>query len=185
MSRYDFDDDEPFVVIEKHETNFTPFVVGLAIGAGVALLFAPRSGAATRRGIKRRAVRVRQAAEDTVSNVADTVAGTFDEARRRVEEQIDSARQAIDLKREQVQRAMDAGRAAAEEARLELQRRIAESKASYGTDAGGEENAGAGRSTPDRPGARSAGNAGAAGAAAPGRAAARARAAAIADDDEG
>jgi gas vesicle protein len=167
MSRYDFDDEEPFVVIEKHETNVMPFFVGLAIGAGVALLFAPRSGAATRRDIKRRAVRVRQAAEDTVSNVADTVAGTFDEARRRVEQQIDSARQAIDLKREQVQRAMEAGRAAAEEARLELQRRIAESKASYGTDA-------------DVPG--TAGTAGTAGAA---RTAIRARATAVADDDEG
>lgn len=131
MSRYEFDDDEPFVVIERHETNIMPFFVGLAIGAGVALLYAPRSGAATRRDIKRRARRVRQAAEDTVSNVADSVAGTFDEARRRVEEQIDTARQAIDLKKEQVQRAMTAGRAAAEEARLELQRRIAETKATY------------------------------------------------------
>src|SRR3954468_10366318 len=137
MSRYDFDDDQPYVVIEKHEdAGVGPFLVGLAIGAGVALLFAPRSGAATRRDIKRRANRVRQAAADTVTNVADTVAGTFDEARRRVEEQIDSARQAIDLKKEQVQRAMEAGRAAAEEARSELQRRIAESKASYSAEAG-------------------------------------------------
>ncbi|HXT14036.1 MAG TPA: YtxH domain-containing protein [Gemmatimonadaceae bacterium] len=160
MSRYDFDDDERYVVIEKHEAGFKPFLIGLAVGAGVALLFAPRSGAATRRDIKRRAARVRQAAEDTVSNVTDTVVGTFDEARRRVEEQIDSARQAIDLKKEQVQRAMEAGRAAAEEARMELQRRIAESKASYNTnDAASERPA-------ERP--RS-----------------RARAAALSGDDEG
>jgi gas vesicle protein len=131
MSRYDFDEDDAYVVIERHEAGFKPFLVGLAIGAGVALLFAPRSGRATRRDIKRRAMKVRQAAEDTVTNVTDTVVGTFDEARRRVEDQIDNARQAIDLKKEQVHRAMDAGRAAAEEARVELQRRIAESKASY------------------------------------------------------
>jgi gas vesicle protein len=132
MSRYDYEQDEPYVVIEKHESaGITPFLVGLAVGAGVALLFAPRSGRATRRDIKRRAMRVRQAAEDTVTGVADTVAEGFNAARQRVEDQIDSARQAIDLKKRQVSRAMEAGRAAAEEARVELEQRIAESKAAY------------------------------------------------------
>lgn len=132
MSRYDYDQDEPYVVIEKHESaGIAPFLVGLAVGAGVALLFAPRSGRATRRDIKRRAMRVRQAAEDTVTGVADTVVEGFSAARQRVEDQIDSARQAIDLKKRQVSRAMEAGRAAAEEARVELEQRIAESKAAY------------------------------------------------------
>jgi gas vesicle protein len=133
MSRYDeYEDDEPYVVIEKHESaGIAPFLVGLAVGAGVALLFAPRSGRATRRDIKRRAMRVRQAAEDTVTGVTDTVVGGFQSARQRVEDQIDSARQAIDLKKRQVSRAMEAGRAAAEEARVELEQRIAESKAAY------------------------------------------------------
>jgi gas vesicle protein len=121
MSRYDYEDDEPYVVIEKHESaGIAPFLVGLAVGAGVALLFAPRSGRATRRDIRRRA-----------TGVVDTVAGGINAARQRVEDQIDSARQAIDLKKRQVSRAMEAGRAAAEEARVELEQRIAESKAAY------------------------------------------------------
>jgi gas vesicle protein len=136
MSRYDFDDDEPYVVIEKHETSVASFLVGLAIGAGVALLFAPRSGRATRRDIKRRAMRVRQAAEQAVDDVTGSVVDSFHEARRRVEEQIDTARQAIDLKKRQVTMAVDAGRAAAEEARLELEGRIAASKAAYRTGEG-------------------------------------------------
>ena len=132
MSRYRMDDDEPFVVIEKHEdSGIAPFLVGLAIGAGVALLFAPRSGRATRRDIKRRADRVRAAAEQSVTDVTDSVVGSFQSARRRVEDRIESARMAIDLKKRQVTRAVDAGRAAAEEARLELEQRIAESKASF------------------------------------------------------
>lgn len=135
MSRYDVDD-ETYVVIERHETGVMPLLVGMAIGAGVALLFAPRSGAATRRDIKRRAMNVRRAAEETVASVTDTVVGTFDDARRRVEEQLESARQAIDLKKEQVHRAVEAGRAAADEARLDLERRIAESKASYSAHEG-------------------------------------------------
>src|SRR5690349_16698261 len=63
MSRYDFDDDDRYVVIENHSAGVGPFLVGLAVGAGIALLFAPRSGEATRRDIKRRALRVRRAAE--------------------------------------------------------------------------------------------------------------------------
>ena len=131
MSRYEFDDDEPYVVIERHTTSVAPFLVGLAFGASVALLFAPRSGAATRRNIKRRARRARAAAEQVANDVTETVVDTFEDARRRVEEQIDSARAAIDLKRRQVNRAVEAGRVAAHEARDELENRIAEKKAAY------------------------------------------------------
>src|SRR6185437_3971765 len=112
MTHYDFDDDEPMVVIEKHEPGIGPFLLGLAVGAGVALLVAPRSGLATRRRIKQRARRVQRAAEQVATDVTEGVVGTFEDARRRVEEQLDSAREAIDLKRRQVRRAMDAGREA-------------------------------------------------------------------------
>jgi len=131
MSRYQFEDDQPYVVIERHSESVGPFLLGLALGAGVALLLAPRSGAATRRDIKRRALRVRRAAETVATEVTDTVVDTFQEARRRVETQIDSALQVVDMKRQQVQRAMEAGKAAAQEAREELEQRIAETKASY------------------------------------------------------
>ncbi len=136
MSRYEFEDDDPYVVIEQHSSvGVAPFLVGLALGAGAALLFAPRSGAATRRDIQRRATRVKRAAERAVTDTTDAVVDRFEEARRRVEEQIDSARQAIDLKKRQVNRAMDAGRMAAQEARDELEARIAESKAAYSAGA--------------------------------------------------
>src|SRR5215212_6203264 len=131
MSRYNYDDeDQPYIVIERRsEAGVGSFLLGIALGAGAALLLAPRSGAATRRDIKRRALRVRRAAENVANDVTDTVVDTFHDARRRVEDQIDSARHAIDIKRQQVQRAMDAGRAAAQEARDELEQRIAETKA--------------------------------------------------------
>ena len=130
MSRYEYED-QPYVVIERNSESIGPFLLGLALGAGVALLLAPRSGAATRRDIKRRALRVRRAAENVATEVTDTVVDTFQEARRRVEDQIESARQMVDIKRQQVQRAMEAGKAAAQEAREELEQRIAETKASY------------------------------------------------------
>jgi gas vesicle protein len=131
MARYEVDDDDRIVIVEKHSAGVTPFLIGLAIGAGAALLFAPRSGEATRRDIRRRARKVRRAAEQAVSDVADSVTDTFDEARHRVEERIDSVRDAIDLKKRQVNRAMNAGRTAAREARQELEQRITETKAAY------------------------------------------------------
>jgi gas vesicle protein len=131
MARYEIDDDDRVVVIEKQSAGITPFLIGLAIGAGAALLMAPRSGVETRRDIRRRASRVRRAAKQAVTDATDAVTDTFDEARRRVEEKIDTARDAIDLKKRQVNRAMNAGRAAARETRAELEQRIAETKAAY------------------------------------------------------
>ena len=150
MSRYDFDDDDRYVVIENHSAGVGPFLVGLAVGAGIALLFAPRSGEATRRDIKRRALRVRRAAEQVASDVADTVSDSFNDARRRVEEKIDAAREAVDMKRQQVQRAMEAGRAAAREARSELEQRLAETKAAYNAGVAVARNGG-GRALDDDP----------------------------------
>ena len=137
MSRYDFDHEQPYIVIEKHEGGIAPLLIGLAIGAGAALLFAPRSGAETRQDIKRRASRVRRAAEDAATGVADTVADTFQDARRRVEDRIDAVRESVDLKRQQVNRAVHAGRVAADEARAELEARIAERKAAHAAGAHG------------------------------------------------
>lgn len=131
MARYEVDDDDRVVVIEKQSVGVTPFLIGLALGAGAMFLLAPKSGAATRRDFRRRARRVRRAAEQAVTDVTDSVTGTFEHAKKRVEEQIDSARDAIDLKKRQVNRAMDAGRTAAREARGELEQRIAETKAAY------------------------------------------------------
>ena len=128
---YEFDDDEPYVIIEKQSGTLGSFVVGLAIGAGLALLFAPQSGARTRRDLRRRARRAEHTARQVASDVTGTVVDSFIDARRRVEERIDTARMAIEVKKEQVQRAMEAGRAAAQQAREELERRIAETKAAY------------------------------------------------------
>ena len=132
MSRYDWDDDEgPYVVIERSEPGVGSFVMGLAIGAGIALLFAPRTGEETRRDLQRRARRVGDQAQDFVSEVSESVTERVQQARMSVENRIDSARQAVEIKRRQVTNAVDAGRAAAQQARVELEQRIAETKAAY------------------------------------------------------
>jgi gas vesicle protein len=127
MSRYEYDD-EPYVVIEQSRGNFGSFLVGIAIGAGVALLLAPDSGIETRRRLRRSARRVKRVARE---KLADDVTDRYERARRTVEDKLESARSAIDLKRRQAGRAIEAGRAAAHQAREDLERRISESKAAY------------------------------------------------------
>ena len=130
MTDYE-DDDGPFVVIEKSEPGVGTFVTGLLIGAGLALLFAPRTGVETRRQLQKSAKRVGDQAQDLVSDVTGSVSQTIKSAKDKVEERIDSTRSAVELKRRQVTNAVDAGRAAAQQARVELEQRIAETKAAY------------------------------------------------------
>jgi gas vesicle protein len=125
MRNHDYDD-EPYVVIEKQSGSVSSFLIGLAVGAGLALLFAPQS---------RGARRARAAAVDAVEGVTEQVQDTFAAARDRVEEKLEEAREAIDTKRDQVQRAVDAGREAARVARSDLERRLAETKAAYSAGA--------------------------------------------------
>jgi gas vesicle protein len=131
MAHYEFEEGEPFVVIEKHSTSLGSFFWGLVAGAGLALLFAPQSGAETRYRLRSKARRAKQAAQDLAEDVTDTVVGTIETARRTVEDRVDAARDAVELRKRQVTRAVNAGRAAAQDAREELERRIAETKAAY------------------------------------------------------
>jgi gas vesicle protein len=131
MSDYEFDDDAPYVVIERTSGSPGSFLIGAALGVGLALLFAPRSGAETRREISESARRVRARAQDIAGEIGDTVTDSFNEARQEVEDRIETARNAIETKRTQVSRAVDAGRAAARQTREDLERRIAETKEAY------------------------------------------------------
>ncbi|HEV7836947.1 MAG TPA: YtxH domain-containing protein [Gemmatimonadaceae bacterium] len=137
MDEYEwYDDDEPnlrepYVIVERSEPGVGSFLIGLALGAGVALLLAPQSGEETRRGLARRARRAQDAAKDFVEDVSGTVADKFQEVRATVEERIEATLDAVDDKKRRVSNAFHAGRAAAREARGELEQRIAESKAAY------------------------------------------------------
>ena len=137
MDERDWDEDdedyypEPYVIIEKQEIGIGPFLLGIALGAGVALLFAPQSGQETRRGIARSARRAQDAAQDFVEDVSGTVADKFNEVRTSVEERIEATIDAVDDRKRRVTNAFHAGRAAAREARGELEQRIAETKAAY------------------------------------------------------
>lgn len=128
MSDYDFEG-EPFVVIEREEPGIGTLLLGVAIGAGIALLLAPRSGEETRRMISHRARRAGDRLRDAAAEAADSVASQANDVRDRVSDRVGAARAAVRRGQDHVLDALDAGRYAAVEARSDLERRIAENKA--------------------------------------------------------
>ena len=109
----DHHDDLPYIVIERHSAGVAPFFWGALIGAGVALLLAPRSGVETQDEIRQGVRRVRNVAEDKVEaarstmnrtrerleNQMETVRDQFDTVRERLEMRVDEARNALDTSR--------------------------------------------------------------------------------------
>ena len=102
MARYDYDDEEPYVIIERHNGSVGSMLLGVAIGAGIALLFAPQSGEETRRDIERQARRARARASRLADDVSSSVTDTLEQARTQVEERIDAARGAVEMRTRQV-----------------------------------------------------------------------------------
>jgi gas vesicle protein len=125
-------DDRAVVVVEKGGTG--SFLLGLLVGAGVALLLAPRSGEETRALLTDRARRLKDAAEEGIDDLQDTVEDGFARAKANVEQRLDRARRTIDEKRQGARAAVDAGRSAVRSAREELERRLAESRSSETDD---------------------------------------------------
>jgi gas vesicle protein len=126
MPRRDLDDDEQIIIIDEDDSSsgVMTFLLGAAIGAGLALLFAPQTGAETRQTIKRGAKKAGEATKRAGEKVSDALA----QAKADLESRIDTAKSSLDLKKVQVSRAVDAGREAAKTAREDLERRMAEQR---------------------------------------------------------
>lgn len=129
MRRNVADEGEPYVVVEGRSSDLGPFLLGAALGAGVALLLAPRSGAETREALRERVQSARDKAHVAAEGVAERVTGGLADAREELERRIESARAAVSVRTRQLADAVAAGRAAARDARSEVRDRLAETKA--------------------------------------------------------
>jgi gas vesicle protein len=115
------DDDVPYIVIERERGgSIGSFLLGALVGAGLALLFAPQSGAETQEQIRARARQLKAQAEERVRAVQQELESRLEEARAGVQSRIDGVRGAVDQ-----------GRQAARDARADLERRLEQSKAAY------------------------------------------------------
>lgn len=123
---------QPVVVVER-SGNIGSFLWGAVIGAGVALLLAPRSGEETREVLREKGRRLRVRAEDTADDIQSRLEGGYERAKARVEEKFERARRNIGETRAGARDAVKAGKAAVHSAREELERRLADAKAARGT----------------------------------------------------
>ena len=129
MPRRDWDDDDQIIIVEESDSSgLSAFLLGAAIGAGLALIFAPQTGAETRKSIQRGAQKATEATKRAGVAVGEKVTDALSQAKADLESRIDSARATLDLKKTQVSRAVDAGREAAKAARDDLERRMSEQR---------------------------------------------------------
>ncbi|HWK90025.1 MAG TPA: YtxH domain-containing protein [Longimicrobium sp.] len=138
------DDEElPQIVIESRGGGAGVFLLGALVGAGVALLLAPRPGAETQRELRAAARRLRSAAGEGVGDAREAATDLFGRARERMGDSVALVRGRVEEKVDRARQAVETGRHAAREARTELQRRVDEAKAAYRAGNGG--GAGSGR----------------------------------------
>jgi gas vesicle protein len=126
-------DDLPYIVIERHSAGFGAFIWGLIIGAGAALLLAPRSGAETQEEIRGGVQRVKTAASDKVDAARSTVHRT----RERVEDSVDAVRDRFGNVRDRIATGAEEARSAVEtgrrSAREALDRHVGDTDAEPGS----------------------------------------------------
>ena len=113
--------DVPHIVIERDSGGGVgSFLLGAVVGAGLALLFAPKTGEETQEELKEHARKLRVVAEERVR-----------EAQRDLEDRLDVAREGVSARYEEVRAAVNAGREAAMDARGDLEERLERSKSAY------------------------------------------------------
>ena len=113
--------DQPVVIVERSESGLGGFLLGLAVGAGVALLFAPKTGEETRQQLKNTGRRLRTAASEKAEDLQEALGSGYEHTRDRIEEGLETARETISEKRDSARDALRAGKGAVKSARSELE----------------------------------------------------------------
>lgn len=116
MRHRDRDIEERVVVVESGGSSVGWFVIGAALGAGIALLYAPRSGEETRRRIGRRWDDFKDEAEEKLEELQEGLAEGKEKIRAKIERLVESDRE-------------DRRESRSASARDELERRLTDARA--------------------------------------------------------
>ncbi|MCA0376689.1 MAG: YtxH domain-containing protein [Gemmatimonadetes bacterium] len=138
----EYDDDRVVVIDRDRAGGLGMLLLGLAVGAGVALLYAPASGSETRHRLARGARRASRRARELAEDMGDEVTEKLGQARRRayemaddladeVGDRVERARDAVGTRARAVREAVDTGRQAAGRARADLERNLADARTAY------------------------------------------------------
>ena len=128
MRRHGLDRD--VIVVEPDTSSSIGWLLfGAAVGAGLALLFAPASGAETRRRITRSARRLKETAADALDEIRDEFEDLTDRASEKLDEVKDVARDTVEEIEDTARAAVSRRRSGANQAREDLERRLADARA--------------------------------------------------------
>ena len=128
MRRHGLDRD--VIVVEPDSGSSIGWLLfGAAVGAGLALLFAPASGAETRRRITRSARRLKETAADALDEIRDEFEDLTDRASDKLDEVKDAARDTVEEIEDTARAAVSRRRSGANQAREDLERRLADARA--------------------------------------------------------
>ncbi len=120
-------EDQHTVIIEKDRgPEIGAFLVGALVGAGLALLFAPGSGAETQRRIREQARKLKDLTEERVRGLREDIGTRMDSAKGVVAQGRHMAAEARGELEEKLERSKAAYRAGIEAARAESQRQLAD-----------------------------------------------------------
>lgn len=101
-------------------------LIGSAVGAAVALLYAPQGGTDTRELIRHKGVEAKEKVTGVATNVKQTVTEKADHLRSSTHDLVDKGKGFVEAKKSQLSAAVDAGKEAYTRKKEELQTEVAE-----------------------------------------------------------
>jgi len=101
-------------------------LIGSAVGAAVAILYAPQGGEDTRELIKHKGSEAKEKVTEVASTVKQTVTEKADQIRSTTHDLVDKSKGFVDTKKTQITAAVDAGKEAFARKKDELQSEVAE-----------------------------------------------------------
>jgi gas vesicle protein len=101
-------------------------LIGSAVGAAVALLYAPQGGSDTRELIRHKTDEAKEKVADVATNVKHTVAEKADHLKSTTHDLVDKGRGFVETKKTQIAAAVDAGKEAYTRKKEELQSEVSE-----------------------------------------------------------
>ena len=122
---------QPYVVVERRASGVVAFLCGALVGAGVALLLAPKSGRETQADLREGARRLREGTGERLTDLRGTLGERYDRTRDQVETRVGAFRRNVADRQKKAGEALKAGKDAARQARSDLEARVSESKEAY------------------------------------------------------